>query len=52
MEEIGIHSKRIILFVKEIPNLDQYLISVLNDFFKVKRFVLTELDKCKVEERI
>jgi hypothetical protein len=52
IEEIGVHSRRTILFRKEIPELDKYLISVLNDFFKAQRLVLTELDKCKVEKKI
>ena len=50
IEEIGVHSRRTILFRKEIPELDKYLISVLNDFFNAQRLVLTELDKCKVEK--
>ena len=50
IEEIGVHSKRTILFVKEIKEIDQYLKSVLNDFFKAQRMVLTELEKCKVIE--
>ena len=48
IEEIGVHSRRTILFRKEIPELDKYLLSVLNDFFKAQRLVLTELEKCKV----
>ena len=47
MEQIGVHSRRNILFIPQIPDIDHYLISVLSDFFKVQRFVLTELDKCK-----
>ncbi len=50
IEEIGVHSRRTVLFVKEIPEIDKYLISVLNDFFKAQRLVLTELEKCKVAE--
>ena len=50
IEEIGVHSRRTILFIKEIPELDKYLLSVLNDFFKAQRLVLTELEKCKVTE--
>lgn len=50
IEEIGVHSKKNILFIKEIPELDKYLIGTLDDFFKVQRFVLTELEKCKVTE--
>ena len=48
IEEIGVHSKKNILFIKEIPELDKYLMGNLSDFFKVQRFVLTELEKCKV----
>lgn len=50
IEEIGVHSRRTILFVKEIKEIDQYLRCVLNDFFNAQRLVLTELDKCKVEK--
>lgn len=50
IEEIGVHSKKNILFIKEIPELDKYLMGTLDDFFKVQRFVLTELEKCKVTE--
>lgn len=51
IEEIGVHSRRNILFISQIPEIDQYLISVLNDFFKVQRYVVTELEKCKVREK-
>ncbi|MBO4719773.1 MAG: hypothetical protein J5658_07870 [Prevotella sp.] len=50
IEQIGVHSKRNTLFIPQIPYIDQYLMSVLNDFFKVQRFVMTELEKCKVRE--
>lgn len=50
MEQIGVHSRRNVLFIPQIPDIDHYLISVLNDFFKAQRFVLTELEKCKVRE--
>lgn len=50
IEQIGVHSKRNTLFIPQIPYIDQYLVSVLNDFFKVQRFVMTELEKCKVRE--
>lgn len=48
IEEIGVHSKKNILFIKEIPELDKYLMGTLDDFFKAQRLVLTELEKCKV----
>ena len=50
IEQIGVHSKRNTLFIPQIPYIDQYLVSVLNDFFKVQRFVMTELEKCNVRE--
>ena len=50
IEEIGIHSRQTLLFRKEIPELDNYLMSVLSGFFKAQRLVLTELEKCKVLE--
>lgn len=49
-EQIGVHSRRNILFIPQIPDIDHYLISVLNDFFKAQRFVMRELEKCKVKE--
>lgn len=50
IEQIGVHSKKNMLFMKEIPDLDKYLISTLDDLFKVQRFVMTELEKSKVTE--
>lgn len=50
IEQIGVHSKQKLLFIKQIPELDKYLLSVLSDFFRVQRFMLTELEKCKVTE--
>ena len=50
IEQIGVHSRRTILFRKEIPDLDKYLMSVLKDFFNAQRLVLTELEKFKVVE--
>jgi len=48
-EQIGVHSKKSLLFIKEIPDLEKYLTGTMNDMFRVQRFVLTELEKCKVK---
>lgn len=48
MEEIGIHTRQNLLFIKEIPWPDKYLMGVLSGFFKAQRLVLAELEKCKV----
>lgn len=50
IEEIGVHSRKNLLIIKEITELDKYLVGVLNGFFKAQKLVLTELEKCKVEE--
>ena len=49
-ELIGVHSKKNMLFISQIPELDLYLKSAFSEFFKVQRSVLTELEKCKVAE--
>lgn len=49
-EMIGVHSKKNMLFIQQIPNLEGYLASVLDDFFKVQRTVITEIEKMKVAE--
>lgn len=49
-EQIGVHSKKNMLFISQIPERDLYLKSAFNEFFKAQRFVLTELEKCKVTE--
>ena len=49
-ELIGVHSKKNMLFISQIPELDFYLKSAFSEFFKVQRSVLTELEKCKVTE--
>jgi len=49
-EQIGVHTMRNILFIPEIPKIESYLVSVLNDFFKTQRLVVTEIEKMKVKE--
>lgn len=49
-ERIGVHTRKNMLFIRQIPELTVYLTSVLDDFFKVQRAVLAEIEKCKVKE--
>ena len=49
-EEIGVHTRQNVLFIKEIPYPDKYLMGALSGFFKAQRLVLAELEKCKVVE--
>ena len=46
---IGVHSKKNMLFISQIPDLKLYLLAVLDDFFKVQREVLTEIEKQRVK---
>ena len=47
---VGVHSKKNILFTKEISELDKYLIGVLDSFFRTQRFIVSEMDKLKNKE--
>ncbi len=49
-EKIVVYSKSIMVFIPEIPKIDIYLEGVLDDFFKVQEYVMTELEKCKTSQ--
>ena len=49
-EQIDVHTKKNVLFIPQIPDIDQYLISVLQYFFETKRNIFIELEKHKVVE--
>lgn len=49
-DEIVVHTKRNDLFIPEIPKIEEYLVSLLEGFFRVQRFVHIELEKYKVAE--
>ena len=49
-DEIVVHAKRNDLFIPEIPKIEEYLVSFLEGFFRVQRFVHIELEKYKVAE--
>ena len=44
---VALHTKRQMLFIKEIPALEQYLPSMLTDFFRSAHEVAAEMDKVK-----
>ena len=50
LEQISVHTKRNILFIPQIPEIELYLVSVLDEFFKTQRLVVTEIEKMKVKE--
>ena len=47
---VGVHSHKNLLFIPQIPNIENYLQAMLADFFRVHRYIATELDKLKVDE--
>ena len=44
-----LHSKRECLLVNSIPNIENYVIAMLDDFFKVKQRLRMEVDRLKQE---
>lgn len=47
---IGVHLKKNMLFIPEIPELKGYLEGTLIDFFRTQRELITEMEKIKVRE--
>lgn len=43
-EMFGLHSKKHLIFIRQIPDLKTYLSSTLENFFKVQREVLTRME--------
>ena len=46
----GLHLKKNIPFIVQIPNIEVYLRSTLEDFFTVQRAIITEMERNKVKE--
>ena len=47
---VNVHSKSVILFVPQIPDLEDYLRVELNEFFRAHRYVGNEMMKLKEQE--
>lgn len=46
----GLHLKKNIPFIVQIPNIEVYLRSTLEDFFTAQRAIITEMERNKVKE--
>lgn len=44
---VGVHSKKNLLFIPQIPNLTGYLQAMLEDFFRARHFMEGELERLK-----
>ena len=47
---IGVHSSKNMIFIPQIPHLENYLTATLDYFFKVQRAVLVEIERYKAAE--
>ena len=43
--EVGVHTRQNLLFIEQIPDIERYLVAMLNGFFKAQRDVKTEIEK-------
>ena len=49
--KVNVHSKSIILFIPQIPRIDNYLGSELSAFFRAHRYVTNEMEKLRTQEK-
>ena len=49
--KVNVHSKSIILFIPQIPKIDNYLGSELSAFFRAHRYVGNEISKMREQEK-
>lgn len=49
---VDVHSKSVILFVPQIPDIEKYLRTELNDYFRAHRFVGNEMAKMREQEEV
>ena len=49
---MDVHCKSTILFVPQIPELDNYLRGELNDFFRAHQYIGNEMVKQREEESV
>ena len=48
--KVGVHSCKRMLFIPQIPNIEDYLQATLAEFFQVHRYIKTRLEMIRVEE--
>lgn len=46
-DTVGVHSRKNLLFIPQIPNLTDYLQAMLSDFFRTRHHLEAEMDKTK-----
>lgn len=49
-EKFALHTRKNMIFIRQIPDLKGYLESTLSDFFQVKREVLLEMERLNLQD--
>ena len=49
-DDVAVHIKKHFLLVQQIPDLEDYLRTVLNSFFRTVRALDIEIEKCRMQE--
>ena len=49
-DEVGVHLKKNILLISHIPEIDDYIKSMLGNFFEAQRYLDTEIEKMRLKE--
>lgn len=49
-DDVALHIRKNLLFVPEIPHIEDYLKLILNGFFRTARTLELEIEKCRLQE--
>lgn len=49
-DDVALHIKKHFLFIDQIPQIDEYLRMVINNFFRTARKLELEIEKCRMQE--
>ena len=49
-DDVALHIKKHFLFIDQIPQIDEYLRMIINNFFRTARKLELEIEKCRMQE--
>lgn len=49
-DDVALHIRKNFLFIPQIPQIEEYLKLILNDFFRTARTLELEIEKCRMQE--
>jgi len=50
LDDVALHIRKNFLFIPQIPQIEEYLKLILNDFFRTARTLELEIEKCRMQE--